>query len=299
MVFTPRLRDRRYWVNGYPTFDASAPQFDAYPVRYEDPVFGRRPRGLTVDQLFELFEALPSAEDISKSAWAATDRAANWAKGNPELASLYPARELGMTISWEAGDSHARKINSPLTGTYRFWLIYPNGTQRQFFVRTSDRPTGAWRIIRPSREERPAPEWRIFPDGYQLKLWVAADERGLPHSPDSEKRYDHEIGIRERGDSASDSTVWRAEFETSGLFLFKVLKDTELDSLMSKHFDWFFAHYDSGTVTPDPGQFVRRANGQVSFEQLIQLADSTQIIMRGVRVSTTAIRDTLCYRQAC
>lgn len=299
MFFTPVLRDREYWVHGYPTFDAFSPQFDAYPVRYEDPVMGRRLEGLTADQLFDLFEQLPSAEEVSSTGWDATHKAAQWANEHSDLASEYPAREIGMTLAWEAGDSHASKINSPLTGTYRFSLTYPNGNERHFFARTSDRPSGAWRIIRKSQDERPAREWLRFPDGYELRLWVAANERELPTEPDWRKRYDHEMGIRELSTSATDSTVWRAEFETSGLYLFKVLKDAELDSLISKHFKWFFDWVDSGTVSPDPGRFVRHADGRITFEQPIPLADSTRVMMRALRLSDRSIRDTACYRQTC
>jgi hypothetical protein len=299
MVFSPQLRDRKYWIDGHPTFDAFSPQFDAYPVRYEDPVMGRQPTGLTVDQLFELLELVPSAEQISQLGWAATENVGQWAKTHPELAASYPAREVGINLSWEAGDSHARHINSPLLGTYRFWLTYPNGRQRQFFVRTSDRPVGAWHIIRPSREEPRAREWLTFPDGYQLRLWVATSGGALPTEPDWRKRYNFELGVRELGESANDSTMWRAEFETSGLYLFKILNDPELDSLMSKHFAWFFARYDSGRVSPDPGTFVKHSDGRITFEQPIQLADSTQIILRAVRLSTRAVKDTVCYRPSC
>lgn len=299
MLFTPILRDRKYWVLGHPTFDAFSPQFDAYPARYEDPVMGKPLPGLTADQLFELYELLPSAEEIGRVGWEATERVARWATDHPELASEYPAREIGMTLAWEAGDSHARKINSSLTGTYRFSLTYPNGKQREFYIRTTDKPVGAWHIIRPSREEPRTREWLVFPDGYQLRLWVAASERGLPTEPDSRKRYDFEMGIRETGVTTGDSTTWRAEFATEGLFRFKVLKDAELDSLMSKHSAWFFAWYDSGTVTPDPGRFVRYSDGRIRFEQPIRLADSTEVVLRAVRFSAKAIRDTLCYRQTC
>lgn len=290
MLFTAVLRDRKYWVNDYPTFDAFSPQFDAFPVRYEDPVFGRGPESLTADQLFELYEALPSTEEISKHGWASTERAAQWAITNPELASAYPARVIGGNLSWAAGDSHARKIRSAISGTYRFSLTYPNGRQREFFVRTSESPTGAWRIIGPIDDERPSQEWRRFPDGYELRLWFAANERGLPQNPDRRKQYDYAMGIRELGDSTRDSTVWRAQFETSGLD--DLIKDAELDSLMSKHSAWFSAHWDSGTVIPDPGRFVRHADGRITFEQPVQVTDSTRIIMRAVRVSTKTIRDT-------
>ena len=298
MFFTPVLRDRQYWVQDYPTFDAFAPQFNAYPVRYEDPVMGKRLEGLSADQLFELYELLPSAEDISRIGWNATEQAAQWATKHPELAEQYPAQEIGEVLGWEAGDSHASKIDSPLTGTYRFSLTYPNGKQRQFYVRTSDRPTGAWHIIRKSREPR-AQAWLRFPDGYELRLWIAAQERELPTEPDLGKRYAFEMGVREVGTSTGDSSIWRAEFETSGLSRFKVLNDAELDALMSKHFEWFSTWYDSGMVSPDPGTFVKSADGQITFEQPIQLADSTRIMMRAVWLSPRAIRDTECYRQAC
>lgn len=299
MVLRPQLRDRRYWVDGHPTFDAFSPQFDAYPVRYEDPVRGRQPTGLSVDELFDLLQRLPSAEEISRLGWTATDNAARWANTHPDLARMYPAQEIGMNLSWEAGDSHARHIDSPLVGTYRFWLTYPNGKQRQFYVRTTDRPTGAWHILRPSREEPRTREWLRYPDGYELRLWVATTERGLPIEPDWRKRYDFELGVREVSASAADSTTWRAGFETSGLYLFKVLNDAQLDSLMSKHFAWFFARYDSGMLSPDPGRFVKHSDGRITFEQPIPLVDGTRIIMRAVRVSTKAIRDTVCHRQSC
>ena len=113
------------------------------------------------------------------------------------------------------------------------------------------------------------------------------------------KRYEFELGIREVSHSAGDSTVWRAEFKPEGLDLLKMLKDAELDSLLSKYYSWFSAWYDFGTVSPDPGRFVRHADGRITFEQPIKLADSTQVILRAVLLSAQAIRDMLCYRQSC
>lgn len=293
--FSPRLRRPITTTGSQPVFDAFAPQFDAYPSRYPDPVIGRALKDLTVDQLFELFELLPSTEAIEERDWSAIDSVLKWAQTNPGLARKYPAREIGFALTLATGESHVRKISSPVAGTYRFTFTYPNGTQRSFFLRTGDRASGPWHILRgdvPDSEPQVHP-WTKQLDGYEMSVWVARRESQLPDLPDFTKRYMFPIGVREVAETAGPTVIWRAEFETSGLYDFKVLDDPQLDSLARLHGEWFFSKYDSGGVVGDPGRFTRDGQGNITFEQLVQLIDGRVMRISAERVSLRVVRDTL------
>ena len=297
LFFSPRVRRPTITTDSQPVFDAFAPQFDAYPSRYPDPVMGRALKDLTVDQLFELFERLPSAEEIEESDWSATDSALSWAEMNPSLARKYPAREIGFVLTLAAGESHVRKIPIPVAGTYRFTFTYPNGTQRFFFLRTGDRASGAWHILRgdiPDSEPQVRP-WTKQLDGYELSVWVARRESQLPDLPDFTKRYEYPIGVRETAETTGAAVSWRADFETSGLYSFKVIDDPQLDSLASLHGEWFFSKYDSGGVVGDPGRFTRDGQGNITFEQLVPLIDGRAMRISAERVSLRTVRDTFAF----
>lgn len=292
--FTPQLRPPMLWAASRPTFDAYAPQFEAYPPDYPDPAFGRAPEGLTADQLFDLFEQVPSRESIATSDWQAIQGVLDWARTHPDLARTYPADQIGLVLTLAAGESHARKIPPLVAGTYHFNLTYPDGHRREFYLRTGDRPSGAWIVVHPDtpQDEPPVRPWSRQLDGYELNAWVARQESQLPTYPDWTRRYDFPMGIREAAESTGQTVSWRAEFETSGLGLFKVLNDPELDSLMSRHFSWFAKQWDAGTLIGDPGRFTRDAHGGVTFEQRVPLDDGRAILITAKRVSLRTVRDT-------
>jgi hypothetical protein len=296
LFFSARLRSPN--GDSMPIFDAFAPQFDAYPSSYPDPVMGKAMRVLTVDQLFDLFEVLPSTEAIEARDWPAVDSALTWAQANPVLASKYPAREIGFALTLAAGEIHVQKIPIPVVGTYRFTFTYPNGTQRSFYLRTGDRASGPWHILRggiPDTEPQVHP-WTKQLDGYELSVWVARRENQLPDLPDFTKRYQFPMGVREVAETTGSRVSWRADFETSGLDdLSAVVNDPQLDSLARLHGEWFFSKYDSGGVVGDPGRFTRDDQGNVTFEQPIPLIDGRVMRISGERVSLRTVRDTLAF----
>ena len=290
---SPHLRPQAHWVGAYPTFDAFAPHLDAYPASQADPVFPRPDKRLT-DQLFDLFQLVPSSEQIEALGWPAVEEAFRWARAHTTLASTYPADEIGRRLTMAAGESHVRKLAIPVAGTYRMTLTFPSGSRRQFFLRTADRAWGAWYVSRQFKdpEEHPIRAWSKQLDGYQLAIWIAAREEALPVRPEYSTRYDYPLGVREAADTIGGELVWRAEFEVSGLDRLELPQDAELDSLMAIHYRWFEASWDAGTLVGDPGTFVRNALG-LTFEQPIPLLEGRSIRIHGDRVSSRTVRDTV------
>jgi hypothetical protein len=292
LFFTPQLRAREHWVRSHPTFDAYAPQHDAYPPDYPDPVSGPAPKGLTVDQMFDLQELVPTLESITRDGWKAIDGAVEWARNHPDLAVAYPAEHIGWGLTMAAAESHVRNLQIPIAGTYLVTLTYPDSSHRSFYLRTGDRTSGAWHILRPRSDD----EWGVKPwstqlDGYEVNLWVASREAELPRTPEPRRRYMFSLGVRERADSADDFAVWRAAFETSGLYLLELLDDPQLDSLMAHHFRWLEAQWRSGSVVGDPGRFLLDSAGRVTFEQTVPLDDGRAILITAQRISLDTVED--------
>jgi hypothetical protein len=95
--FTAHLRAEADWVDGRPTLDV----FRAWHHPYPYAPFIRPPRDLpasapwlTLDEYWELYEALPDDEALDRDAERAIERLRGWERSNPGLAARFPAAEV-------------------------------------------------------------------------------------------------------------------------------------------------------------------------------------------------------------
>jgi hypothetical protein len=88
------------WVQGMPTFDEVITVQQYVPAEYDlyyRPSWWARllkPRPMTVDEYFRMYEALPPADLWETDAPAASRIVERWARANPRTAEREPARSI-------------------------------------------------------------------------------------------------------------------------------------------------------------------------------------------------------------
>lgn len=287
-VYRVRERPREHWVEGLPTFDAFFPQIQGFPggTRIS------RDRGptLSVDQFFELYELLPSEEELREAHWAAAEPVMVWARESPERLALYPAEEVVRGLAYAADRARARHLDVPVAGTYEVVVHLPSGSSERFYLRTAAAPAGAWlgHGFPRTRSER-GPPWAPRAVGYDLYFWHAEDPRELPSdSADAERRLRGEwpLNIAEIPEWTEDALTWRGEFEPPQLTRLFPL-NTELEALIG---EWR-RRYRAGEAGYDPVVFSRASSGAVGFEMVMDLDDRGILRMVGRRISTQTVTD--------
>jgi hypothetical protein len=109
--YTVTLRQREFWAGERPTFDAFAADFDAYPHGLYHQLgpsvrqFGRdsgavRDTPLSAAQLYTLYRALPTTEELSRDRVAALTRFRSWLLARPGWRTRWPADEILASVGW-------------------------------------------------------------------------------------------------------------------------------------------------------------------------------------------------------
>lgn len=137
-VVSGRLRDRRQWVGGRPTFDLFYGRGYWYPHRFES-------AALTADELFDLYSVLPRRDQVweVEDPYPAIAPFFRWAAAHPKLARRYPVTEALDQAYDEVQRCAGPAGRSPVAGTYRLSLSVPGEPVRTLFFRTTPRSFSA------------------------------------------------------------------------------------------------------------------------------------------------------------
>lgn len=304
-VFHGVLRDSAGWVDGLPTLDVHSPATEPYPLRMGRAGGVHPDSMLSVEQLFEVMDLLPSMKEERVDAGAAAAPLLEWARAQPELAGRHPVAEMvGMAVHM-AEHRMVRAISPPLAGTYRFTATLGEGPPMVFYARTRSRPTSAWNPFR--RGRAPADPLVRKPEGYVLML-SAAD------SPGSLRRkccgppgvYDeaHVSLLRapEPVPGPGGAQVWRGDVEAA-----LVAQQFHADSAVRQFAtDWQQRQYEAylrgeprdagasffqGQPAEAGARFFLLPDGSVRVEQAMDLGDGRRLVVRGERISRVTIPD--------
>lgn len=292
--FRPRLRAVDDWVDGIPTFDAFAPQFEAFPNALDGDLRRtmRRGRGiLSADELFDLHTLVPSYEQLAESHWAAAEPLMAWARANPDRVEAYPADRIVRDLAGGADQARARLLGVPIAGTYQLQVTLPSGSSHSFFMRTALRPSGSWRPSSPGRQSPVQPAWMPRATGYQLLFWHARAREALPTDSANatrELRGEWPLSIAENPDVFGDRLEWKAHLEVPQLT--KSITDSpELDALVEAWSRSFYDRWGAGEIELDAARFVQTESGDVTFELSVAVSPEATIEIFGRRLSTETI----------
>lgn len=255
--------------------------------------------GLTAEELFDFFEALPAVENVGSP--HALDNARAWSGDHREAVDSYPMRWIIRELLLAASTDRARRISLPMAGTYRLELTLPNGSVRVLFARTVDRSTEPYtEIHRTKRSSRPS-AWDDPSIGFELWFFTATAAESLPtkwvlHPVASQDplpmRASWPWHIAWVPEASKAGVRWPASIDP---FQFMPLRPREpvMDSLFQHHERWFDEHWHAGTLPQWFGWFTLGPAGSIHFEEPIPMGDAGILMVRGDRISPTTVADSL------
>lgn len=284
-LFMAILRDSAQWVNGLPTFDVHAPFTNPYPSKSRP---GRRTADstLTIEELLEVLELRPLANEARSSPYLAFAPLRGWARSHPDLARKEPARQIlgimAFTIEQALLDARVPAVS----GTWQLTITAPD-TVRTLFLRTMLPPTDGWPPVADRKLDPLADP--VPPQGVYLLVSVASREEELPvvcaeRSPGSEGYVAVLDGrLTEDGwDGKIELDVLTALFGgDSTLALFESADQARMSARMR-----------AGQPFESPARFRRATDGTFTVEQRMVLDDSRVLSITGVRRSGTTVRCT-------
>ena len=97
-LFSAQLRPESEWVGGLPTFDVGAAWHQPYPsgefLKYDRQRGDRSLRELNVNELFDLYQVLPTPDSLESVGSVAIQPARAWARAHPDQAKRWPATRI-------------------------------------------------------------------------------------------------------------------------------------------------------------------------------------------------------------
>lgn len=213
-LYTARLRERRFWAEGLPTFDVTV-GFDPYPhaeLRGNEiagpddrPVEYGPETALTPGELFEFLESVTAKPDVE----AAVLR---WVERHPEQAGKYPVWRMRRFALLALEERRVEAEAPPLAGTYRL-EVRVGEDRHELFVRTGARPVRPWwegSTFEALASATPA-------QGYTLHVVAARTEDAIPTtwSPTNEARCGIDrliVRLDETADGA-EASMWVASLD--------------------------------------------------------------------------------------
>ena len=293
-VFHATLRDPAEWADGLPTLDVLSPDLEPYPERLG------RARGvvhpdslLSVEQLFDVMDLLPPADESRVDAAAAAAPLLRWARANPELAARYPAAAMVRSAVYDIEHQQIRAIDPPLGGTYRFTATLGDGPPLTFHARSWARAVGGWNPSRrPSSSSDPTAVREH--EGYSL-LMVGADAlESLPATccgPDRRIRreaYMEVLRAPEPRPGPDGAQVWRGSIEVN-LVARQFPAHEALGEFARAVGERGYQAYMQRQPVEVGATFHVLPDGSVRVEQTIELEDGRRLVLRGERVSRVTI----------
>lgn len=296
-LYTASLRDPAHWAGGVPTLDVFTPYHDPYPHGFDswsEP--GSDSTLLTIEELFDLMEILPVANERGSPRAEDNQRVLEWARTHPRLARRAPARDILGMIAYGIEYARLKSIDPPLAGTYRLTAKLTGGPQRIFYVRTRSRPTTGWN--RMPQYDEPAgsggdPTIVRASDGYSLLVAGAAEAESLPVDCGPTRQMEREgyFSIPERPDVVRAGTrTWRGEIEAS-LVLRQFPGDSALREFSRSVAAASYERYTQRLPSDTPARFELGPDGSVRVHQTLKLPDGRELTVEGTRISHAVIVD--------
>jgi hypothetical protein len=292
--FRADLRDVEHWVSGRPTFDMHNPGAIPYtgdrragtPARVDG-----EGALLSVDQVFDLHEALPSWASLERNPPAALDRLRAWARANPDLAARPPAEQMLSMVLSTTAQQQLRRVDHPVLGTWRFTLQVPGDTAYTFYARTDPHPTSRWMPSR-ARGERDPSKLRLPPaEGFYFLVTLAPRLDSLPGEMATRQGHTQSyISARAEPDSTRGGvTFWRGTIDSSFL-RDAVPGDPRLEQAALEARERFGQRYRQGLGDEESARFTRGQDGLLRFAHTIPWTGGDDLVLTGEQISRTVVR---------
>ena len=278
-----RLRPPEDWVAGRPTLDVYGAVWEGFPHSpWEHPMASGLPK-LTASELYDLYEALPTSEDLAERPYGAVSGLVDWRREAGVLAAAYPARLIVESAFRLAEIARVRKSALAFGGTYRVTIRAEEDTLGTFLLRTGEGGSEPWPPSAGGEEVAlaPAPTGAIAaPTALALTPGVL-DSVSTLVAPSQCARL---LGLRateESADAEGAARVWSAEIPLA--YITKCFEDTEhLGDLRP-------LQTPAATDAEDPAQpfsgaFRQEDDGRFTFRQPAVLEDGRQVMLLGERV---------------
>jgi len=280
-LFGAALRPESQWVGGRPTFDISwahtepYPQSDSRALEAPDPA-------LSAEQLFSLFQVLPTREGAEGVSYGAVRPLLRWAAANPELARRYPADRALESAYETLQPCVSRTETSPVAGTYRLRITPAGGGALELFVRTTARPSA----VECRGEVAQRDPGGIAPrpaDSYQLMVHGAPAEDSIPET----NREAHGTRCSVTGLRVSEPArtlrsgvrIWRADLDWG--MLERCFPES---GEVKRAVDRYRAMLRSGEASELPGEFRLHPDGRAEFRQVLEADGKVLLSVRGRRI---------------
>lgn len=309
--FEGTLRDSAHWVDGIPTLDVHTPEASPYPravERSELLRFSISGRGtgpdLTAEQLFALYNVLPTEDELEKDVEGALGPLREWRRDHADQAT--PARGIVQSVLWRAERHRVRAIRSPVAGTYRLTVLLPDRDSLVFFARTGLHPSSTLDALTDSAQKE---RWIRREDpkavGYYLMAQVASTLAELPRrvarfpdpfrgaadSRDPLLESQGSVAVVEvPANDTPDSTVWQGSVDLLQHAV-SLAPSSALREAIAAAAAELWDQVMTGQRSYAPGHFVRRRDGSVRYTMIANSDGRPVVTMRGERISLDYLSD--------
>ena len=281
--YRERLRPPQQWIAGRPTLDVYRAVWEGFPHSpWEHPMESGLPK-LTADELFDLYEALPTSEDLAERPYGAVSGLVDWRREAGVLAASYPARLIVESAFRLAEIARVRKSPLVFGGTYRIQIRADVDTLGTFLLRTGEGGSEPWPPSAVGDEVAlaPAPTGAIAAPTALALTSEVLDSVSTLAAPSQCARL---LGLRatEQSSDAEDAArIWSAEIPLS--YITKCFEDEQ--HFGDLHPAQTPTTTDSGNpAQPFSGAFRQEEDGRFTFRQPAVLEDGRQVMLLGQRV---------------
>lgn len=287
------LRAPEHWVTGKPTFDLHNPGHLPYTGTERIREMGRDTAIsslLSPSQVFDLYQALPTADEVAERKAEALGTLRRWVQAHPELAQRPPAEMLLSWVLSSVARAELKEVNHPTLGTWRFRLQVPGDSTHTFYARTEAYPTNRWT---PSRT-RPDPvsgQLQLAPaEGYSFLVAVSDDLGSLPEAVQArnyKQAYIYSLAFP--NSSGANRAVWRGWLEPS--LLRQAFPDNPVvQRAVKEASERFSSKYRQDLPFETPARFTRGVDGVLRVEQSFPLSEGKDLLVEGEQVSRKVIQ---------
>lgn len=287
------LRAPEHWLAGKPTFDLHNPGHLPYTGTERIREMGRNTALsslLSPEQVFDFYQALPTADEVTKSKAEALGTLRRWVQTHPDLAQRPPAERLLDYVLSSVASAELKEVDHPVLGTWQFRLQVPGDASYTFYARTEAYPTTRWTPSRTRVEPVPGQLQLAPAEGYHFLVAVSRALDDLPEAVRARNYKQAYITALALPDSSGAEKVeWRGSLESS-LLQQAFPGDPVVQRAAKEEYERFSRRYDQGLAHETPARFTRGADGVLRVQQSFPLSDGRDLLVEGEQVSRKVIQ---------
>jgi hypothetical protein len=288
--YIARLRAPEHWADGLPTFDihnpGNLPYTGSVRIREQhfDPAAGPL---LSPEQVFDLYQAMPTADDVDERKAEALGPLQRWVRDHPDLARRPPADMILRNLVHSVARAELLVTDHPVLGTWRFRVRTPDNETHTFYARTEAHPTTRWPMSLTRVE--PEPGRLVLPpaEGFSFLVAVSGAADSLPMVRTMNYRMGH-IASLAVTDSSAENGEWAGVLEST-LLQHAFPENPVIRRAAEEAHGRFSYRFRRGLPPETPARFVRGEDGTLRVSQQFPLSDGRVLSVEGEQVSREVI----------